>query len=332
MPERPAVTSSELGVLWLTYQQKTMILRMLEYFIARADDEKAAGIMKGLYGEAHPYAERMKEIFQEEGAAVPIGFTVQDVEQNAPKLYDNGFDIMFIRLMKEISMGMHALNITMVYREDLILLFKDLTAITQKYYALCSGYLLEKGILARPPYIAMPQSVEFAESTRYLSGNPIADLFHEKRTLNTVELAHIYHSIEANIIGKQLIMGFAQVAQEEEARSFFREGAKLAESIIEELRHVLQKSGVQSPESSVGNLTLSTDAPFSDKLMMYCISLFCSFSMGGNSLGTAFSLRNDLPAKMTVFMKDIFEYAHKGAKIMIRHGWMEEPLQLEKPE
>ncbi|MBD0383845.1 hypothetical protein ICC18_27600 [Paenibacillus sp. WST5] len=49
MPEKPTITSSELGTLWLTYQQKTMILRMLEYFIEQADDEKAKTIMTGLY-------------------------------------------------------------------------------------------------------------------------------------------------------------------------------------------------------------------------------------------------------------------------------------------
>jgi hypothetical protein len=69
-------------------------------------------------------------------------------------------------------------------------------------------------------------------------------------------------------------------------------------------------------------------APFSDKLMLYCTSLFCSFSLGSNSLGTAFSLRNDLPVKMTIFTKDVFDYAHKGAKIMVKNGWMEEPPQM----
>jgi hypothetical protein len=41
-------------------------------------------------------------------------------------------------------------------------------------------------------------------------------------------------------------------------------------------------------------------------------------------------MRNDLPAKMSIFMKDIFEYSHKGAKIMIKNGWMEEPPQMEE--
>ena len=327
MPEKPAITSSELGALWLTYQEKTMILRMLEYFIEKADDEKSKGIITNLYGEIDPYVGKITETLQNEGAVIPVGFTSQDVNKGVPKLYDNGFDIMFIRLLKEISMGLHSLNITMAYREDIVMIFKELTAITQKYYNLCTQYLLEKGMLARPPYVSMPNSVEFVKDTSYLGGlNP----FSEKRTLNTVEVAHLHHAIESNITGMQMITGFAQCANKGEVKNFFNEGAEIAKSIVKELSETLLQSDIQIPEPSGGNATRSTVAPFSDKLMLYCTSLFCSFSMGGNSLGTAFSLRNDLPSKMTIFMKDIFEYSHKGAKIMIRNGWMEEPPQMEE--
>ncbi|MBP3951114.1 DUF3231 family protein [Bacillus suaedae] len=329
MPEKPAITSSELGTLWLTYQQKTMILRMLEYFIEKADDEKAKDIMTNLYGEIDLYIGKITEIFKDEGAVIPVGFSAQDVNKDVPKLYANGFDIMFVRLLKEISMAMHSLNITMAYREDVVMIFDGLTAITQKYYNLCTQYLLEKGMLARPPYVSMPNSVEFVKDTNYLGGLAI-NPFSVKRTLNTVEVAHLHHAIESNLTGMQLITGFAQCANEKEVKTFFNEGTELAKSIIKELSEVLLQSNVQTPEVSGGNPTRSTVAPFSDKLMMYCTSLFCSFSMGSNSLGTAFSLRNDLPAKMAIFMKDIFEYAHKGAKIMINNGWMEEPPQMEE--
>ncbi|UOR12757.1 DUF3231 family protein [Halobacillus amylolyticus] len=326
MPEKPAITSSELGTLWLTYQQKTMILRMLEYFIEKADDEKAKNIMISLYDEIDPYVEKITVIFQNEGAAIPVGFTSQDVNKEVPKLYDHGFDIMFVRLIKEISMGMHTLNITMASREDIVLIFKDLTAITQKYYNACTQYLIEKGMLARPPYVSMPNSVEFVKDTSYLGGlNP----FSSKRTVNTVEVANLFHAIETNITGMQMITGFAQCANEQEAKKYFSKGAELAKSMIKELSETLLQDDIQTPSPSGGIATRSTVAPFSDKLMMYCTSLFCSFSMGGNSLGTAFSLRNDLSAKIMVFMKDIFEYAHEGAKIMIRNGWMEEQPQME---
>jgi hypothetical protein len=329
MPEKSAITSSELGVLWLTYQEKTMILRILEYFIEKADDEKAKEIMTNLYGEIDTYVGKITETFQNEGAVIPVGFTAQDVNKEVPKLYDNGFDIMFVRLLKEISMGLHSLNITMSYREDIVLIFKELTAITQKYYNLCTQYLLEKGLLVKSPHVSMPKSVEFVKDSSYLGGLSI-NPFSEKRSLNTVEVAQLHHSIESNVSGLQMITGFAQCANEEEVKNYLNEGAELAKSIVKELSETFLQDGIQAPQTSGGNATRSTIAPFSDKLMLYCTSLFCSFSMGSGSLGTAFSLRNDLPAKMTIFMKDIFEYAHKGAKIMIKNGWMEEPPQMEE--
>lgn len=329
MAKKLVLTSSELGTLWLTYQEITMQLQMLDYFIEKAEDEESKGIMTNLHSEVELYVGKVTDMFKNEGAFIPVGFSSQDVNKEVENLYDNGFDILFIRLIQEISMGMHSLNITMSYREDIVVMFKELTAMTQKYYNLCTQYLLNNGMLARPPYVSMPKSIEFVKDQSYLGGLAI-NPFTERRTLNTVEVAHLHHAIESNIIGMQMITGFAQCAKEEEAKHFFHEGAELAKSIVKELSEVLLHDGIQTPEPSGGHATRSTMAPFSDKLMMYCTSLFCSFSMGGNSLGTAFSLRNDLPAKMSIFMKDIFEYAHKGAKIMIKNGWMEEPPQMEE--
>ena len=79
---------------------------------------------------------------------------------------------------------MHTLNITMAYREDIVMIFKELTTITQGFYNSCTQYLIEKGMIARPPYVSMPSSVEFVKDTKYMSGlNPFA----EKRTLNTIQ-------------------------------------------------------------------------------------------------------------------------------------------------
>ncbi|MCA1054985.1 DUF3231 family protein [Rossellomorea aquimaris] len=322
MPDQPALTSSELGVLWITYQQKTMVKRILEHLIKHADDAEAEAILKNLYNDISPYPERIKDMLVKEGAAPPIGFTAEDVNLEAPKLFDNGFDISFVRILKEISMGMHTLNITMSYREDVIVLFQELTIITQRCYAKCTAYLLEKGLLSRAPFVPMPKTAEFIKSTSYLGGlTPISKTRH----LNTVEISNLFHGIESNITGIIMVRGFAQVAQEKDAREFFERGSKIAKDIVDDLSEIMRKSKLQIPIGTNGNVSDSKTSPFSDKLMMYCVSLFCSFSVGSGSIGTAFSLRNDLPAKMMLILEDIFNYGHDGAKIMIKHGWMEEP-------
>lgn len=327
MSEKVSITSSELATLWLTYQEKTMILRMLEYFIEKADAAEAKDIMTSLYEELEVLVGKIVEIFEQEGAAIPVGYTAADVNKEVPELYDNGFDIMFVRLLKEISMGLHALNMTMTFREDINILVADFTTLSQKYYRICTQYLLKKGLLVRSPFVSMPNAVEFVKGVDYLGGLAI-NPFSQKRTLNTVEVAHLHKGVESNLTGLQMIVGFSQCASDPEVKNFFHEGAELAKGIVKELSEIMIQDALPVPQTAGGNAAASTVAPFSDKLMMYCTSLFCSFSLGSNSLGTAFSLRNDLPLKMSIFTKDVFEYAHKGAKIMIKNGWMEEPPQM----
>lgn len=95
------ISVSEVGSLWQTYQEKTLIMRFLEYFIEKADDPEARNILGGLWQELDFYVKELENIFTEQGMVKPVGFTTEDVNLDAPKLFDNGFDIMFVRILKE---------------------------------------------------------------------------------------------------------------------------------------------------------------------------------------------------------------------------------------
>jgi hypothetical protein len=326
MSQKQALSSSELGTLWLTYQQKTMVQRMLEYFIEQADDNQAKEIMQDAHMKVINYLEDIKAIFKNEGAVIPIGFKEEDVNIGVPKLYDNMFDIMFCRLVSSISMGLHTLHMSMAYRKDIVLLYKELTAFTQSVYDECVDYLQKKDVLPRPPAVSMPKSVEFADGTNYMSG---FNLFSEKRALNTVEIAHLYNAIESNIIGMQMITGFAQVANEPEVKKYFIKGKELAKKIVTDYTQLFLQSDIQPPSTWGANATDSKVAPFSDKLMMYCTSIFCGFGLGAYALGTAFSLRSDLPLIMVNTAKDALTYGRDGGKIMAKNGWLEEPPSMQ---
>ncbi len=122
MSQEMPLSSSEIATLWMTYQQKTMIRRILEYFIVQEEDDKAKEIMQDTHMQMVNYIEDIKTILKNEGAAIPVGYTEKDVNVGVPKLYDKMFDIMFLRLLKEISMGLHTLHLTMSYRKDMIFL------------------------------------------------------------------------------------------------------------------------------------------------------------------------------------------------------------------
>jgi hypothetical protein len=189
-----------------------------------------------------------------------------------------------------------------------------------------TNYLMEKGVLAKPPSVTMPKRVEFIEDKNYMSG---FNIFSAKRALNTIEVGYINQALEANIFGTQLFTGFAQVASDEEVKKYFVEGKELAKKFISELSSILLQSDIQPPSAWVGKATDSTEPTFSGKLMMFIANLFSTSPISFNAIGTSFSMRSDLHTKLSLIAKDSFDFSAKGGKIMISHKWMEEPPQME---
>ncbi|MFZ3591642.1 DUF3231 family protein, partial [Bacillus sp. DJP31] len=106
-------------------------------------------------------------------------------------------------------------------------------------------------------------------------------------------------------------------------------GKELAKKQIKTFEEILLDAYVHVSATSGSTVTTSTTAPFSQKLMMFCIYLLNGFGLVGNSFGSIFSMRSDLKVKQAIVAKDIFFYANEGIKIMIKNGWMEEPPQME---
>lgn len=320
------LTSSEIGNLWMTYQEKTMLLRFLEYFLEHVENEDIQQILKSTYDSSEQIVESIKSIFQQEGAVIPLGFTVNDVNKGVPKLFDYLYEPMFLHMISKIEASLFALYSTMSYRKDIRQLFKQLTANAQEMFDQCTQFLLDKGVLVRPPFMTMPKEIAFIKDNNYLSG---FNLLRETRSLNAIEISLIHHAIETNLTGMQLMIGFAQVANDKKVKEYFVEGMKLSKDVETTLGEYLRQDYIEPPASHAGKATNSTVAPFSDKLMMYITNLLGSFGIGSNALGGAFSLRSDLLVTMARLTQKIIPFVKDGGELMIKNGWMEEPPQVE---
>nr|WP_264372002.1 DUF3231 family protein [Salicibibacter halophilus] len=308
------------------YENKTMNMRFLEHYIEKAENREAKDILKSYYKKERKHVETLAKIFQKEGAALPVGYTEKDVEPGAPRLFDEMFDVMHLRLITIINMGLFTVHSSMAYREDIRKLYKDFTADAQEGYDQTTGFLLKHAAIPRPPYISMPKDIEFVKNKQYMSG---FNMLSRKRPLNAVEIGHLYQSLEANSVGMTLMTGFAQAAQNKDAGKVFFDGKNLAKQIVDKLSDLLRESDVHTPSVWAGIATDSTNAPFSDKMMMYQTSVFANFGLTSNAIGSAFSLRSDLPAKLAKTATDIFTFAKDSGQVMVDNGWMEEPPQAE---
>jgi hypothetical protein len=320
------LTSTELGTLWMTYQSTTASLLMHDLMKEKTIDKEAKNILTSYISEAQNVKTEIVKVFNSEKAVIPIGFDERDIIREATPLFDDFFHIMYLRQIMKLNFQNSAIFSAMSYMKEVHDIFKLNYDIADKYYVMTTNYLLGKGVLTRPPYVAMPKQVEFVEDKNYMSG---FNILSDKRSLNTIEVGYINESIQSNVFGMQLMTGFAQVAKENEVKKYFIKGKELSKKIVTELSNILMQSDIQPPSTWAGKATDSTSPPFTDKLMMYITSLISSSAVAFNVLGTTYSMRSDLQIKLGLLSKDIFQFAKEGAELMIKHKWMEEPPQME---
>jgi len=320
------LTSTELGTLWMTYQSTSASLIKCKLFKDKTIDKDAQNIIADYIVEGQILKDKIVVVFNNEKVAIPIGFSDADIIMESAPLFDDFFNIMILRQMMKLKFGHAAIFTAMSYMKEVQDILKLNYDIADKFYVMTTNFLLGKGVLAKPPYVTMPKQVEIIEDKNYMSG---INLFSDKRSLNTIEVGFLNEAIENNIFGMQLMTGFAQVSTNSDVKKYFIEGKELAKKIISKLSDVLLQSDIQPPSTWAGKATDSTVAPFSEKLMMYTTNLLSSSAIGYNIIGTAFSLRSDLHAKLSLIAKDTFSFSKEGGKIMIKHKWMEEPPQME---
>lgn len=69
----------------------------------------------------------------------------------------------------------------------------------------------------------------------------------------------------------------------------------------------------------------STDAPFSDKLMLFHKIDMFSMKIRAYAEGVSLNGRRDIAAMYAHLMMEVGLYVEDGANIMIDRGWMERP-------
>lgn len=120
-------------------------------------------------------------------------------------------------------------------------------------------------------------------------------------------------------------MSFSQVAKLKEVRAYFLKGAQRARGHIDLLRGILAENELPSFPAFESEVTDSTAAPFSDKLMMYKIASLGVIACAGYGISLGESRRRDLGTHYAKMIYDQVKYSDEGAKIMIDQGWLEQP-------
>jgi hypothetical protein len=314
------LTAAEISMLWTQYINETVSVCVNSYFLEKVEDEEVKPIIEFALENSKKSISTLKDLFEREQFPIPIGFTDEDVNTNAPRFCSDNFMTMYLRNLSVLGMAAGSMALGFVTRDDIVNFFKSILKDAVMLQDVTRNLMLKQGTYIRPPYISTPDKVDFVKKQSFLSGF-IGDI----RPLSAQEVTMLFHNVQTNTVGKALIIGFAQIAQNKEVKEYFIRGKQIAQKHIDIFSDILKKEDLPAPMTWDMAITDSTIPVFSDKLMMFHITSMISAGIGNYGTAMSVSPRRDLGMKYASLIPEIALYAEDGANILIKHGWMEEP-------
>ncbi|WP_123043014.1 DUF3231 family protein [Cohnella candidum] len=316
------LTSAEQAKLWATYMGNSMAIRVLSYMLQNVEDQEIEQTLQTALDISTQMVETIVQIFNQENYPIPAGFSEEDVNLGAKRLFSDEFYLHYLKYTGKAGMSVYGIAVGLMTRLDIREFFTQCLASTNQLMNRVNELLIAKGLMTKPPLIPYPTHRDFVKKQSYLNG-----FFGDVRKLHALEIAHLYENIENNATSRAVLIAFGQVAQSEQAKSYFHRGREIAGKHYDIFSRVLEKENLPAPPILDPYVTTSTFSPFSEKLMLY--HKLDMYSMRIRSYGNAlaFCARHDLAQKYGRLLLEVGNYLEDGANILIDHGWMEQPPQ-----
>jgi hypothetical protein len=319
------LTSAEMGKLWATYMGNSMGNCVISYFLQHVDDQEIKSLLENALKLTEEFMQTIKEIFKRENFPIPKGFSEEDVNLGAPRLFQDPYYVHYLKYTVKAGMSIYSVGIPLVYRKDVKEFFRYCMISTMDLMEQIKEVLMNKGLIMKPPIIPVPEKVEFVHEN-FLNG-----FFGNVRPLHALEIAHFYDNIENNVTSKALIMAFAQVVKDDKIRQLFERGRDMTSTNIEHYMQKLHDENLPTPTFLDDLVTTSTFAPFSDKLMLFHKMDMFTMKMRAFGNSVAVNGRHDVGLLYMKSLTKIGFFVQDAAKIMIEKGWMEKaPMAAER--
>ncbi|MGP4039587.1 DUF3231 family protein [Gracilibacillus sp. D59] len=315
------LTSAEITNLWSTYMNDSGSICHLKYYLNIAEDTEIKSVIQSALDISQLHVNTITEIFTQEGYPVPHGFKLnEDVDVSAPRLFSDSYFLNNVNQLGKIGLNAYSMALPTAVREDVYSFFSQCLSESDNLIKQTNDILLAKGLYIKSPYLPKPESYDFVKEKSFLAG-----FFGEKRPLTGTEITNLYTNFQRNALGAATLIGYSQVAQDEEVKQFLLNGKEMANKHCEIFSSLLRESDLPCPMTWDTEVTDSITYTFSDRKMMFYTTSLIALSVGYYGTSMSMSPRRDIGVMYSRLVAEILKYANEGAKIMIKHGWMEEP-------
>lgn len=312
------LTASEVSALWLQYMGDSMAICIYKYFLKIVENTDIKPILESALKLAEGHISKIANILKDDHFQVPIGFTDDDVNLNAPRLFSDQFLLFYSYIMTIHGITAYSLAITTSERQDIQDYFLECTVTSKELFQKIVELAKTQPMFSSVPTIPSPHRNEIVNSTGIIS-----NLIGDKRALNSSEISNLFFNAKKTGFIRSLSLGFSQVAENEDVRNFMLKNVKLSGKDADSFNNILKQEHLPTPESWDAEITASTISPFSDKLIMFHSAFLVNAALSYYGAAIGSSLRSDIILNYSKVFTHAMEAGTFCYNIMVKHGWLE---------
>lgn len=312
------LTSTEITNLLTQFEQETMSICIGKYVLATVKDPQIRSVFQYSLEISEKHLKKMKEFFNKEKFPIPNGFTEKDVNLEAPPLFTDTFWLEYLHTLTHIGLSGYSLALSVSIRRDIRNYYYQCNIDAMEIYNQTVDILLSKGLYDPPPYFSVPKKAEYITSLGYT-----LDVLGKKRPINSAEAGNIYINLTMTRLAKGICLGFYQVTKNNEVRQYLEKVLHTINKNFGIFSSILREENIHVPQLLDTEVTNSTVAPFSDKLMMLKVGFLLGASLSYYGTALVASLRVDLIGHCEAAILRGLKLLPNWGTIIINNGWLE---------
>jgi hypothetical protein len=317
-PKNIKMTAGEISELFNAYLNNSASIYVLSYFTEKAQDPDIKSIIQESLNLSKKVVEQITILYNTIHHPIPKGFTKEDVNLEAEKLYSDRFMLTYIRFMLRFGLTNYAEARSSSTRSDVRNFINQAINSTLELFNKADDILLSKGLFIKEPNIPIPDMIDFVEKQSFLNG-----FFGDKRPLNAGEISRLNLSFNRNALGNALLIGLCQTVKNKDIKDYLVRGRNLAGKQMEIAGSFLKNEDLPVPPSLDSEVTRATDTVFSDKLIIFHVIGLNALGLATTGISLSRMMRRDLSLALTRIMAEIGLYAEDGFNMMIDNKWFE---------
>ena len=318
------LTAAEISHLLVSYMNNTMAYHVTDAFFKQANNLEVREMLKFALEIADEEVRGAERFLTKDNRSLPEQFTKADVDFEQ-KYYSDNYVVLLKYMLAQDALPVYGLSLSTSINPEVRDFYKKILNKTAQLVDMCMT-LMVKHELNQPMVYIPKQELHKIEQQSYLG-----KLFGRNRPLVAPEVLQLQTTFQSTDIFRLILQSFCQT-KSSELSTHFERGVKMCNDQLSEIVHIFEKYELPRLKTFDSDVYTDLEAPFSDRLMLFKISMITSANASKYGAAASATLRKDIGATFVKLAGQVLLYAEDTGNLLIKHRMLDEAPLVKKPQ